>query len=68
MARTNPDGRTDALTHAHAPNKIVTTMSRLPASGLDKKKEKEKKRNATICSRLAIEYIFFSPFESRMSL
>ena len=35
--RYGPDGRTDARKHAHTPNKIVTTMSRLPESGLDKK-------------------------------
>ena len=35
MVRTNPDGRTDARTHIHR-TKIVTTMCRLPASGLDK--------------------------------
>ena len=39
MVRTNLDGSTDALTqgrtHIHR-TKIVTTMSRLPASGLDK--------------------------------
>ena len=39
MVRTNSDGRTDALTHGRThihPTKIVTTMSRIPASGLDK--------------------------------
>ena len=35
MVRTNPDGRTDALMHTHTPN-VVTTMSRVPTSGLDK--------------------------------
>ena len=39
MVRTNPDGRTDALlhgrTHIHG-TKIITSMSRLHASGLDK--------------------------------
>ena len=37
--RTNPDGRTDVLTHGRTHihrTKIVTTMSHLPASGLDK--------------------------------
>ena len=39
MVRTNSDGRTDTLTHGRTHihrTKIVTTMSRLPASGLDK--------------------------------
>ena len=36
MVRTNPDGCKHGRTHIHR-TKIVTTMSRLPASGLDKK-------------------------------
>ena len=39
MVQTNLDGRTDVLTHGRTHKhrtKIVTTMSRLPASGLDK--------------------------------
>ena len=36
MVRTNSDRRTDALTHAIHRTKIVTTMVRLPASGLNK--------------------------------
>ena len=35
MVRTNPDGRTHGRTHIQR-TKIVTAMSRLPASGLDK--------------------------------
>ena len=39
MVRTTPDGGTDALTHGRTHihrTKIVTAMSPLPASGLDK--------------------------------
>ena len=39
MVRAKPDGRADALTHVRTHihrTKIVTAMSRLPASGLDK--------------------------------
>ena len=36
MLQTNPDERTHGRTHIHR-TKIVTTMSGLPASGLDKK-------------------------------
>ena len=37
MARTNPDGRTDACTHIRL-TKIVTVMSRFTTSGLDNNK------------------------------